>query len=270
MTIVQERPSVRASSRDREHRRDRTAALFAAASLPDNIDRLDELREEVLLINMGVARSVARRFAQRGIDLEDLEQVACEALVKAIRRFDASRNHDFLAYAVPTIRGEVQRHFRDLGWMVKPTRRVQENQQRSARMAEDLSAELGRRPDTAELVSALGISAREHAEAESARGCFHATSLDQRLSDDGETGDIGSTLAADDRDLPACEARMMVIPALLDLTERERHVVYMRYFEDRTQNEIGADIGVGQAQVSRILASALDGMRCTLEGRVAS
>lgn len=270
MTIVQQRPSSRASVPDRQHRSERTAALLAAAQLPDNIDRLDELREEVLLLNMGVARSVARRFAQRGIDLEDLEQVACEALVKAIRRFDASRNHDFLAYAVPTIRGELQRHFRDLGWMVKPTRRVQENQQRSARMVEDLSAELGRRPDTAELVSALGISAQEHAEAESARGCFHATSLDQQLSADSDTADIGSTLAADERDLPASEARMMVVPALLDLTERERLVVYLRFFEDRPQHEIGVKIGVGQAQVSRILASALDGMRGALESRVAS
>lgn len=218
------------------------------------------------MMNIGVAHALARRFARRGVELQDLEQVACEALLKAIQRFDPSQDHDFLSFAVPTIRGELQRHFRDLGWMVRPTRRVQEIQWRATRAEDDLTSRLGRRPDSGEVVSELGITSEEYAEAQSAHGCFRPASLDKPLTTEDDGADLGAGLQAEDRGLAECEARVVVIPAVRDLAERERRVIYLRFFEDLTQVEIGNEIGVGQAQVSRIINQALDELRDTLTG----
>lgn len=253
----------------RDQRAARTAALFATAALPENTFIRHELHHEVVLLNLGVARSMARRFANRGLDLQDLEQVACEAMIKAVARFDVSWERDFLAFAVPTVRGELKRHFRDTGWMVRPTRSVQEIQWRAARVVEDLAFELGRPPETAEVVAALEITPAEYAEARSAHGCFRPASLDQPLSADSDS-DLGSMLVAEDRELPASEARVLVIPAMENLTERERLVLYFRYYEDCTQAEIGLRLGVGQAQVSRILYAALADLRSVLIEPVAS
>lgn len=264
MTTVQDRvlAPVRAPL-TRQQRSDRTAALFREAASATELRRHD-LHDEVMIINLGVAHAVAHRFSNRGIDVQDLEQVACEALIKAVQRFDNTRDHDFLSFAVPTIRGELQRHFRDLGWMVRPTRRVQETQWRAVREEEALTAQLGRPPKTAELIVAMGITREEYAEAQSAHGCFVPTSLDQPLSPGGEGADLGSTLYGPDHDLTNAEARVLLVPLFDDLTERERLVLYLRYFEDRTQVEIGREIGVGQAQVSRILDGAIKGMRTAL------
>lgn len=218
------------------------------------------------MMNLGVAYALARRFARRGVDLQDLEQVACEALVKAVHRFDPSQDHDFLAYAVPTIRGELQRHFRDLGWMVKPTRKVQETQWRAARAESELAARLGRRPDAGEVVAELGITREEYAEAQSAHGCFRPASLDKPLTVEGDGESLGASLPAEDRGFSETEARLMVWPAVRELSERERRVLYLRFFLDYTQAEIGNDIGVGQAQVSRIINQALAALQQTLTG----
>lgn len=216
------------------------------------------------MLNIGVAHALARRFARRGVELQDLEQVACEALLKAVQRFDSSQDHDFLSFAVPTIRGELQRHFRDLGWMVRPTRKVQEIQWRAARVEDDLATRLGRRPDPEEVVTELGITREEYAEAQSAHGCFRPASLDKPLTADGDGTDLGASLQAEDRGLSECEARVVVMPAVRDLSQRERRVLYLRFFQDLSQVEIGNEIGVGQAQVSRIINQALEELRETL------
>lgn len=212
-------------------------------------------------MNIGVAHALARRFARRGVELQDLEQVACEALLKAVQRFETSQDRDFLSFAVPTIRGELQRHFRDLGWMVRPTRRVQETQWRATRAEDDLTSRLGRRPDPGEVVAELGITPEEYTEAQSARGCFRPASLDRPLTTDDDGADLGASLHAEDRGLSQCEARVVVIPAVRELAERERRVLYLRFFGDLTQVEIGNEIGVGQAQVSRIINQALEELR---------
>jgi len=211
------------------------------------------------MMNIGVAHALARRFARRGVELQDLEQVACEALLKAVQRFDPEHDHDFLSFAVPTIRGELQRHFRDLGWMVRPTRKVQETQWRAARAEDRLTTRLGRRPEPGEVLAELGITPEEYAEARSAHGCFRPASLDKPLGTDG--ADLGASLQAEERGLSECEARVVVMPAVRDLAERERRVLYLRFFQDLTQVEIGNEIGVGQAQVSRIINQALEELR---------
>ena len=243
-----------------------TSELLAAAAGTDDQARKQALWDEAVTINLRVARALARRYAGRGIDPDDLEQVACEGLVKAVRRFDPAQDNEFLSFAVPTIRGEVQRHFRDLGWMVRPTRRVQETQWRSARAEEELTAMLGRPPRPQELVEALDISPAELAEATSANGCFRPTSLDQPLLSAGEGPGLGELLPVEDAALPAWEARATVFPAVRQLAERERRVVYLRFFEELTQEEIAIEIGVGQAQVSRILNRVLGELRDRLTG----
>ena len=261
MTVTPVRPVPRQrQSPAREARSQRTAELFAdVASLDGAARQLNA--EEVVETNLPVAHALAHRFAGRGVDREDLEQVACEGLVKAVQRFDPGQDNDFLSYAVPTIRGELQRYFRDLGWMVRPTRRIQETQWRSAQVEADLVQRLGRSPSTAEILTELGISPEEYAEATAAQGCFRPTSLDQPTSDDGAGRTIGELLPGEDRDLDISEARATVLPLVRALPERDRRVVYLRYFEELTQQEIGERIGVGQTQVSRILDHVLESLR---------
>ena len=260
MTATPIRPARPRQSPAREERSRRTAELFADAEELDGI-ALATTEAEVVETNLPVAHALAHRFAGRGVDREDLEQVACEGLLKAVHRFDPAQDHDFLSYAVPTIRGELQRYFRDLGWMVRPTRRVQETQWRAAQVEADLLQKLGRNPSTEEILVELGISPEDYAEATSAQGCFHPTSLDQPTSEDGASRTIGELIPGDDRDAEVSEARATVLPLVKALPERDRRVVYLRFFEELTQQEIGERIGVGQTQVSRILDHVLEELR---------
>lgn len=260
VTATPVRPARPRQSPAREARSRRTAELFAdAGDLHGHA--LETNAAEVVETNLPVAHALAHRFTGRGVDREDLEQVACEGLVKAVHRFDPAQDHDFLSYAVPTIRGELQRYFRDLGWMVRPTRRVQETQWRTAQVESELVQKLGRNPRTEEILTELGISAEEYAEATSAQGCFHPTSLDQPTSEDGAARTIGELLPGDDRELEVSEARATILPLVKALPERDRRVVYLRFFEELTQQEIGERIGVGQTQVSRILDHVLEELR---------
>lgn len=267
MTIAPERAHLPTSQDPQAvDRSGRTAELLTAAARTHDETRRQALWDEAVTCNARVARSMARRFSGRGIDRDDLEQVAFEGLIKAVHRFDPFSEHDFMSFAVPTIRGEIQRHFRDLGWMVRPTRWVQETQWRAVRVEEELTASLGRPPRPTEIVEALGITEQEYAEVASAQGCFRPTSLDQPASSSGAGRDLGDLLSEDDAALDACEARAVVLPAVRTLTERERRVVYLRFFEQQTQHEIANEIGVGQAQVSRILIRVLDDLRDRLTG----
>lgn len=226
------------------------------------------LLNDVVLANLSVARAVARRFSGRDLDDEDLTQVAYEALIKAVRRFDPGESDDLLTYAVPTIRGELQRHFRDRGWMIRPTRAVQESQWRISRAEQHLAQDLGRAPRRSEVIAHLQINPAEYDAAAQARGCFQPTSLDRPSSDspgagDGETtGTLADQIAIADRPgHAASEARVMLAPLVRALTSREKRVLYLRFFEERSQREIGDAIGVTQTQVSRILDQLLTTLR---------
>jgi RNA polymerase sigma-B factor len=249
------------TSHTREERSRLTAELFeSAAETRDETRRRDYL-EAIVLENRRVAQALAQRFAGRGVDVDDLTQVAYEGLLKAAERFDPEMGRDFLSFAVPTIRGELQRYFRDSGWMVRPTRRVQETQWRVAQTEAELSQRLGRTATAQEIVEELDLSPEEYAEAASANGCFQPTSLDQPASA-GEAGqNLGELLEDEDRGLAASEARVTLAPVVRRLSERDRRVLYLRYFEDQGQKEIGQDIGVTQTQVSRILDRILTQLR---------
>lgn len=225
------------------------------------------LLEEVILINRGVAEAVAARYRRRGVAQEDLEQAAYEGLVKAVFRFDPERNKDLLTYAVPTIRGELQRHFRDHGWSVRPPRRVQELQWRVNRCIDDLTQEIGHEPSDAQVRDELDLSQEEYDEAMVAFGCFSPTSLDQPLAVDAAAtvADVIPDESTDtDSSLEAAEARTTLEPVLKGLSERDRRILYLRYFEDQTQEQIGEELGVTQMQVSRLLTRILRDLRVAL------
>lgn len=244
-----------------ESRTDATARLFAeraAVAAGDEAERR-RIDEELVRLNMRVAADATRRFRGRGIATEDLEQVAYVGLVKAVKGFDPDRGFDFLSFAIPTIRGEVRRHFRDLGWMVRPPRSIQETQAKIIGCEGDLYQELGRAPRPSEIAAHLGLEVEAVVESLGAGGCFAPISLDLPTGDGDET--LTQRLGGADDGFDVAEARAMLAPLLARLSERERTIVQMRFFHGCTQAEIGAEIGVTQMQVSRLLTRLMARLR---------
>ncbi|MGZ4454067.1 MAG: sigma-70 family RNA polymerase sigma factor [Nocardioides sp.] len=250
----------------RAERASATEDLLDRAHRTADEDERHRLLDQVVLINRGVAEAVASRYRRRGVPMEDLQQAAYEGLVKAVFRFDASLGKDLLTYAVPTIRGELQRHFRDHSWTVRPPRRVQELQWRVNRCIEDLTQELGHEPTDDQVRSTMEITPAEYDEAIVAFGCFTPASLDQPISHDGAAtvGDLLPDETGVVRDLDAAEARTALAPVIKELPERDKQIIFLRFFQDRTQEEIGAELGVTQMQVSRLLSRILRDLRSAL------
>jgi RNA polymerase sigma-B factor len=248
----------------RERRSRSTAELLAEASATTDDAERSRLHEEIVRLNMGVAESVAARYRRRGVPDDDLTQVAYLGLVKAVQGFDASFDRDFLSYAVPTMRGEVRRYFRDHGWAVRPPRRIQELQARIAGVSDELSAMFGRSPRPKEVAAFLDVEEDEVIEALSAKGCFSPSSLD-RPAAEGSSTSVGELMGHHDAGPDAAEARVVLAPVMHVLSERDRRIIYLRFFHGRTQSEIAEDIGVTQMQVSRLLARILKDLRAALE-----
>lgn len=244
-----------------------TETLLERARRASTLGGRRRLLEEVILINRGVAESVASRYRRRGVAQDDLDQAAYEGLVKAVYRFDPDRSRDLLTYAVPTIRGELQRHFRDHGWSVRPPRRVQELQWRVGQCVDELTQRLGREPSDSQVRDELDVSREEYDEAVVAFGCFSPTSLDQPLALD-TTDTVADVIADESADtggsLEAAEARTTLEPVLRGLPDRDKRILYLRYFEDQTQEQIGEELGVTQMQVSRLLSRILRDLRDAL------
>ncbi|NYE36783.1 RNA polymerase sigma-B factor [Nocardioides cavernae] len=222
----------------------------------------DDLVRQLIETNAGVARSMAGRYRNRGVDLDDLEQVALLGLTKAAQRFDPDAGHDFLSFAVPTVRGELRRHFRDRGWMVRPPRRVQDLQARIAQAEEALERRLGRSARPSEVAEQLGVEVADVVEALAADGCFTPTSLDATVADG--TSALGDLLGTEDRSFDQAEARVALAPVVRALSRRDRRIVGLRFYDEQTQQEIADVVGLTQAQVSRVLTRVLAEMRTGL------
>jgi RNA polymerase sigma-B factor len=245
-------------------RREATQHLLALAGAAADDDERRVHQDRVVELNMQIAVEVARRYRSRGVALDDLEQVAYLGLVKAVRGFDPERATDFLSYAVPTIRGEVRRYFRDHGWVVRPPRTVQQAQARITAVESDLCQELGRAPRPSEIAERLDLDLDLVVEALAANGCFVPTSLDSTTAD-SEAG-IGERLGEDDPGFDSVEARVALKPLLSHLDRRERIMLEMRFFKGSTQSEIGEVLGITQMQVSRLLSALLARLRDELGG----
>ena len=265
------RPVVRTSpslpSRDSKRaNRDRLAASLLDRAAGAATTQRHALLDEVVVLHLDLARGLAGRYAFRGVSKEDLEQVACVALVKAARRYDPAAGHCFLAYAVPTIRGEIKRHFRDHAWTVRPPRRVQEMQARITQAEGELSASLGRSPRPSEVARFLDVPDEEVIEALSADGCFTPASLDRPVDDDGAAS-LSDLLGTEDDSHNAVEARTVLGPVVRRLGDRDRRIIMLRFFHEWTQQEIAVDIGVTQMQISRLLSRILRELRTELQAQ---
>ncbi|WP_244929665.1 sigma-70 family RNA polymerase sigma factor [Nocardioides sp. W7] len=240
-------------------RRAETARLLSRARASAGEVRA-HYENDAVRLNLGVAADVARRYHGRGVPDDDIDQVACLGLVKAVRAFDPTLAEDFLSYAVPTIRGEIRRYFRDAGWTVRPPRSVQEIQSRVAEAESTLTQRLGRTPRPSEIAVDLDVPLLLVLDSLGATGCFAPMSLDAPRPDDDRTG-LADLLGGPDPAFASAEARLALQPLMRDLTDRERTIIELRFFDNRTQAEIGAEVGVSQEQVSRLLTAILARLR---------
>jgi RNA polymerase sigma-B factor len=202
-----------------------------------------------------LARHVAARYRGGSEPIEDLEQVAALALVKAIDRFDPARGTSFSSYAVPTISGELRRHFRGTAWNLHVPRGVQEDALRVRDAAARLTHRLGRAPRISELEDETGLDAEAISEALHARAVQATASLDQTVGSSAEEGDatLGELIGHEDDNFELVERHADVAPLLRALPSREREVLFLRFARDMTQSEIAERIGCSQMQISRIL-----------------
>ena len=219
-------------------------------------------REQLVERFLPLARQLARRYQRGGEQLDDLVQVASLGLLKAIDRFDPARETAFSSFAVPTILGELKRHFRDKGWSVRVPRDLQEMAVRVDRVADDMSRELGRAPTAAEIGERIGATPEQVLEAREASAAYRAVSLDRPRSETDEDGDsFSDAFGAEDPGFRQAEDSATVDRLMSVLSEREREVLRLRFEEDLTQSEIGQRVGVSQMHVSRLIRQSIARLR---------
>jgi RNA polymerase sigma-B factor len=222
-------------------------------------------RDKIVERCLPLADHIARRFEGRGEPRDDLVQVARVGLVNAVARFDVNAGPDFVSFAVPTIMGEVRRHFRDNSWSVKVPRRLKELHLRLGAATADLSQRLGRAPTASELANELEMDRNEVIEGLVAGNSYNTLSIDSGGSADDEARAIVDTLGDVDAGLERIENREALRPLLDGLPERERTVLVFRFFESMTQTQIAERVGISQMHVSRLLAKSLTRLRDQLE-----
>jgi RNA polymerase sigma-B factor len=221
-------------------------------------------REALVERFLPLARQLARRYQRGGEPLDDLVQVASLGLLKAIDRFEPDRPTAFSSFAVPTILGELKRHFRDRGWSVRVPRDLQEMSVRVERTSEELGRQLGRAPTPVEIGEHIGITTEQVLEAREAAGAYRAVSLD-RPRDDDEEDSAADWMGIEDPGFGLAEDAATVERLMIVLTDREREVLRLRFGEDLTQSEIGARVGVSQMHVSRLIRQAVARLRDEVE-----
>jgi RNA polymerase sigma-B factor len=215
------------------------------------------LREHLVETYLPLARTIARRYKSPRVPLEDLVQVAAIGLMKAIDRYDPDRGVAFSSYAVPTMVGEVQRHFRDYTWGVRPPRDLQERAQRVLAINRTLSAELGHPPSAGEIAARLRLSLEDVIEALQACDARDSTSLDRPRVVGEETDTLADTIGGEDREYDRVEQAVTAELLMRRLEPREREIIRLRFHEDLTQSEIGERVGCSQMHVSRLVRGAI-------------
>jgi RNA polymerase sigma-B factor len=230
---------------------------FAAlpAGHPDRV----ALRNKLVTGYLPVVQHIARRFAGRGEPVDDLEQAGTVGLLNAVDRFEPERGIDFLSYAVPTITGEVRRHFRDRTWSMRVPRRLKDLQSSINGAVGPLSQELGRAPRPSEIAARLGIATEEVVEGLDAQQAYRSTSLDELVA--GADTALTDTLGEADAELDKVEYRQTLAPLLDELPERERTILVLRFFGNMTQTQIADRVGISQMHVSRLLAQTVAQLR---------
>jgi RNA polymerase sigma-B factor len=218
-------------------------------------------RDRIVEKCLPLADHIARRFNGRGEARDDLVQVARVGLINAVIRYDVDTGSDFVSFAVPTIMGEVRRHFRDNSWSVKVPRRLKELHLRLGAATAELSQKLGRAPTASELAAELGMDRQEVVEGLIAGSSYNTLSIDSGAGGDEDAPAIADTLGDVDLSLDQIENREALRPLLAALPERERTVLLLRFFESLTQTQIAERVGISQMHVSRLLAKSLARLR---------
>lgn len=251
------------SGADEARQRETTEIVVKLQECTDPAEE-KRLRQQLVVVNVPVATSIALRYRARGEAVEDLVQAAHLGLVKAVNGFDPERGRDFLAYAVPTISGEVKRHFRDQGWDIRPPRRVQELRSEVEHASSELTQVLGRSPRLSEIAKHLGVNEDDVVECIASADLYHVHSLDAPVGG-AEDLNVGDTLGDVDPLLGQIDDVLSVRPLLDKLSPRDRRILALRYFSGWTQQQIADDVGVTQMQVSRLITKALRRLREGLE-----
>ena len=224
------------------------------------------VRERLVEQYIGLVEFLARRFRNRGEPLEDLVQVGTIGLLKAIDRFDLSREVEFSTYATPTVVGELKRHFRDKGWAVRVPRRLQELHLELSKVVNRLGQELGRAPTVPEIAKATGVSEETVLEGLEIAQAYNFASLDAPVdSDDAGSASFAEQLGGEDEQLENLEYRASLAPAMAELPEREQRILYLRFYKGMTQSEIADKLNISQMHVSRLLNRTLARLREALE-----
>lgn len=210
--------------------------------------------DELVVSHLGLARALAARYRHRGVAFDDLVQIATLGLVKAAHRYSPDHGNRFAAYATPTVVGELRRYFRDHGWCVRPPRRLQE-------LRAQLLVEDDPRLPEEEIARRIGASVAELREVRQASAGYTPVSLDAPHDEDGTVLDV---LSSGEDAMATVDELESLHTAVGGLTGRERHILFLRFYEDATQSEIAAELGVSQMQVSRLLAGILTRLRADL------
>jgi len=221
-----------------------------------------EAREQLIEQHLPLVRSLARRYANRGEQLEDLVQVGSIGLIKAIDRFDIDRGVELATYATPNIIGEIKRHFRDRGWSIRVPRGLQELNVRLSQLLERLTVELERSPTIPELAEAADVTEEEVLEALESGQAYSTVSLSAPVGQ-GEDGELEplESLGELEHEYEVSEDRAVLAPGLDVLDERERLIIHLRFWEGLTQSQIAVEVGVSQMHVSRLIRRALEKVR---------
>ncbi|UUU19439.1 SigB/SigF/SigG family RNA polymerase sigma factor [Streptomyces sp. DSM 40750] len=262
--------SVRPGTPDRRTHDDApdTATAFVRLAAMDEGPERDVVRDELVRAWLPMAHRIAGRFRNRGESLEDLRQVAAMGLVKAVDRYEPERGA-FESYAVPTITGEIKRHFRDRMWTLRVPRRVQDlrNKVRVARRELSQTSGGGAEPSVADVAAHAGLTEEEVNAGMEALESFSALSLDAEMSSGDDGYSLADTLGAPDGAYDVVVDREAAKEGLRRLPERERAILYMRFFEDMTQNRIADRLGISQMHVSRLISRSCARVRDEALGR---
>ncbi|MGW7077950.1 RNA polymerase sigma factor SigF [Streptomyces sp. NPDC054866] len=245
--------------------RDLTKLFFTRlATLEEGTPEYQYARNTLIEMNMSLVRYAAGRFRNRGDDMEDIVQVGTIGLIKAIDRFELSREVQFATFAVPYIVGEIKRFFRDTSWAVHVPRRLQEARVELAKATDELSTRLGRAPRVSELAELMDLTEDEVIEARTAANGYNSTSLDAAVHgdrDDDNEAALADFIGAEDPAMELVEDFHTLSPLLARLDERDRQILRMRFVDELTQSQIGEHLGVSQMHVSRLLSRTLSRLR---------
>jgi RNA polymerase sigma-B factor len=224
------------------------------------------VRNRLVEAHRGLAASIAHDYRGRGVELDDLVQIAMLGTLKAVERFDPERGIPFSSFASRTVNGEIKRYFRDRTWAVRPPRSAQERHLDLRRATGAMSSRLGRPPTVAELAEELDISEDDVLEAQEAGAAYRATSLDARRPGDEDGASLAERLPGGDAASQPVELRMLVGQLLRTLPPREAEILRLRFYEELTQSEIADRLGISQMHVSRLIRRCLLELRNTLDG----